>query len=66
MLEKHEALIKSGLGTVTGFNTKILVGPDATPRYCKARTIPYFYWEKVEKELDRLVEEGTLKPVEDL
>ena len=64
VLEKHKAAFKPGLGTVTGFKAKILVDPDATPRYCKAHTITYFYREKVEKELDRLVEEGTLEPVE--
>jgi len=51
VLEKHKAVFKPGLGTVTGFKAKFLVDPDATPRYCKARTIPYFYWEKVEKSL---------------
>ena len=33
----------------TGFKDKIIVDPDATPKYCKASSIPYFYREKVEK-----------------
>ena len=49
---------------MTGYEAKILIDPGATPKYCKARSVPYFYQEKVEKELDRLVEEGTLEPVE--
>lgn len=57
-------MFEPGLGTVTGFTAKIAVDPSATPKYCKARAVPYFYHEKVEKELDRLVEEGTLEPVE--
>ena len=64
VLEKHKAVFEPGLGTVTGFTAKINVDPSATPKYCKARAVPYFYREKVEKELDRLVEEGTLEPVE--
>ena len=64
MLEKHKAVFEPGLGKVTGYEAKILVDPEARPKYCKARTVPYFYQEKVERELDRLVEEGTLEPVE--
>ncbi len=64
LLDKHKAVFEPGLGTVKGYKAKILLDPDATPKYCKARSIPYFYREKVEKELDRLVGEGTLEPVE--
>ena len=64
LLEEHKIVFEPGLGTVTGFTAKITVDPNATPKYCKARAVPYFYREKVEKELDRLVEEGTLEPVE--
>lgn len=64
VLEKHKAVFEPGLGTVTGYQAKIIIDPNATPKYCKARTVPYAYREKVEKELDRLVEEGMLEPVE--
>jgi len=40
-----------------------VVDPSAQPKFCKARTVPYLR-EKVEKELNRLVDEGTLKTVE--
>lgn len=52
VLEKH----KAGFGKVTGYKAKILLDPGATPKYCKARSVPYFHQKKVEKELDRLVE----------
>ena len=64
VLEKYKSVLEPGLGKVTGYKAKIIIDPTATPKYCKARTLPYFYREKVEKELDRLVEEGTLEPVE--
>ena len=46
------------------FEDKIHVNPDATPRFCKARSVPYAMREKVEEELKRLVGEGTLELVQ--
>ena len=36
LLEKHKAVFEMGLGKVTGFEAKILVDPEAHPKYCKA------------------------------
>ena len=52
------------LGEVKGYKAKILVDSKATPKYMKACRIPYYYREKVVKELNQLVEKGTLEPVE--
>ena len=38
--------------------------PDATPWFCKARTVPYALQGKVEEALKKLVEEGILVPVQ--
>ena len=48
-----------------GYNAQIQVDPTATPKFCKARTVPYIYAYRdlVKKELDRLVEHGILSPV---
>jgi hypothetical protein len=43
---------------------KIYVAEDARPKYYKARPVPYALREKVEKELERLQEEGTIEPVQ--
>ena len=64
VLEKHPDVFREGLGTLKGFEAKILVDPSAPPKYCKSRSVPYFLREKLEKELDRLVSEGTLEQVQ--
>ena len=52
------------LTQVTGFKAKIIVDPAAPPKYCKARTVLHFLRDNIETELNRLVTEGTLEPVE--
>ena len=64
VLDKHKAIFEPGLSKVTEYEAKILLDPGATSKYCKACSVPYFYQDKVEKALDRLVEEGMLEPVE--
>ena len=64
VLQKHSKVFEEGLGTLTGFQAKIVVDPSAQPKFCKARTVPYFLRDRVEKELNRLVDEGTLETVE--
>ena len=57
-------MFHEGLGTLKGFKAKIYVEPDTLPRFNPARSVPYALREKVEKELQRLQEEGTIEPVE--
>ena len=64
ILQKHPNVFQEGLGTLTDFKAKIIVDPAAQPKYCKARTVPYFLCDKVETELNCLVTKGTLEPVE--
>ncbi len=52
------------MGTVKGFKAKTHVDAKTPPKFSKARSVPYFYREKVEQELDRLVQENILEPVE--
>ncbi len=63
ILNKYEEVFEEVLGTFKGRKARIEVDPGATPRYHKARTLPYALRPKVEEELDRLVAEGTLEPV---
>ncbi len=64
LIEKYAEIFQSGLGTFKGPDVAIEADPEATPRFCKARQLPYAMRNIVEKELDRLVSEGTLEKVE--
>eukprot|EP00057_Strongylocentrotus_purpuratus_P013848 XP_011668322.1 PREDICTED: uncharacterized protein K02A2.6-like [Strongylocentrotus purpuratus] len=60
---KHQAVFEPGLGTMTNHKAKIKVKSDPQPRFNKARPVPYALREKVEAELDKLVEQGVLIPI---
>ena len=64
LLTTYSEVFQDGLGSFKGYEATINVDSNATPRFYKARTVPYAMREKVEEELDRLVAEGTLEPVE--
>ena len=58
VLNRHKPVFEGGLGTMEWFKDKIYVDPIAHPRFIPARS------DKVDKELDRLQEEGILELVE--
>ena len=59
ILAQYQQVFQEGLGTLVGYNAQIQMDP----KFCKARTVPNAYQELVNKELDRLVEQGILTPV---
>ena len=63
LLEKYQAVFKPGLGTLKGVEAKLQVDPEARPRFCKARSVPYAMRTLVEKDLDRLCAEGIIEPL---
>ena len=52
------------LGTLQGFKAKIHLNADSRPKYFRAHSVPYAFWEEVEQELQRLHEEGTMEPMQ--
>ena len=52
------------MGTLKGTTAKIYVDPEATPKFMKARPVPYALKAKVELELDRLQRENIISPVD--
>ena len=64
LLKKHSHLFREELGTLEGAKAKIIVPPNAQPRFFKPRPLPYGLKDKVKKELDRLQLQGVITPVQ--
>ena len=52
------------MGLLQSATAKLYVDPQATPKYFRARPVPYRLKEKVEIELDRLQNLGIISPVQ--
>ena len=63
-LAQYKAIFQEGLGTLVGYSVLIQIDPSTPPKFCKARTAPYAYRVLVNKELDRLVDQGISTPVQ--
>ena len=64
LLSRHDTVFRDELGQVTDAIAKIYVDPQAPPKFCKARTVPYVLRPKVESELERLQQAGVIEPVQ--
>ena len=64
LLLRYPNVFMEGLGTLIGYKAKIYVDEAAKPKFCQARSVPYALRNKVDEELVRLQEEGTIEPVE--
>jgi len=58
--ERYEEVFADTLGTITPFQAKLSVAPDAKPKFFKPRSVPFALREQVKNELDRLESEGVL------
>lgn len=58
---KNSEVFKEVLSTYTGHPVTIYLQPGATPKFLKARPVPYAIKCKVEKEIDWLIHEGVLR-----
>ena len=63
LMQQHSAIFSDTLGTVEPFRATLHVQPDATPKFCKPRSVPFAIKEVVGKELDCLEEQGILQKV---
>ena len=66
VLNQYSDVFKPGVGTLKEYTVKahIFVNPTIPPKFCKARSVPYAMRPLVEKQLDKLVQEGILTPIQ--
>ena len=64
ILEKYKDVFSDELGTMKDTNAHIELKADAVPRFYKPRQVPYALRPLIDAELDRLVNQGVLRPVE--
>ena len=64
VLSHHKEVFGTELGTLKGYEVKIQLEDNAQPKFCRARPVPLALKPLVEKELDNLVHQGVLQPVE--
>ncbi|XP_028174821.1 uncharacterized protein K02A2.6-like [Ostrinia furnacalis] len=62
IISKHQEVFQDGLGTYRGNPVKIHLKQGMTPKFLKARPVPFAIKDRVEREIDRLVKEGVLRP----
>ena len=63
LLQEHKVVFQEGLGQIRKFEATLQLKPTATPKFCKARSVPFALQAAVERELDRLEGEGILERV---
>ena len=64
LIDQYSEVFQEGLGTFTGPRAKIHVETEAKPKFSKARPVPYAMTGKIEAELKRLQDEGTIEPLQ--
>ena len=64
VLDSYQTLFQPELGTIEGYEAKIVIVPEARPRICKAHFLPYTIRAQVVNKLDRLQADGIVKTVQ--
>ncbi|KAK3100621.1 hypothetical protein FSP39_022706 [Pinctada imbricata] len=61
ILDKHAAVFNDEWGTLRDIKAKLRLKADATPKFTKARSVAHALKERVNRELDKLVDDGVLE-----
>lgn len=52
------------VGKCVTHKLSLILKESAKPIFCKPKSVPFAMWHKLEKELDRLIANGILEPIE--
>uniref|UniRef100_A0A914Z8M2 Retropepsins domain-containing protein n=1 Tax=Panagrolaimus superbus TaxID=310955 RepID=A0A914Z8M2_9BILA len=63
LLKEYSDIFEKGVGTCK-IEAKLKLKENAKPKFLKARKLPYALREKVEEQLEKLVEQGILKQIQ--
>ena len=63
LLLNYKDVFKNELGTLKGVKGKLHLKPNTVPVFCRARSVPFSQREKVNNEIDRMVNKGMMFPV---
>ena len=64
VLNQNSDVFKPGVGTLKDYKAHIFIDSTVPPKFCKARSVPYAMRPLVEAQLDKLVQEGILTPIQ--
>ncbi|XP_060581109.1 uncharacterized protein K02A2.6-like [Ruditapes philippinarum] len=63
IMKRYESVFSDGIGKVKDIKATLSVKENASPKFVKARPVPYSLKPKIEKELDILEEQGIITKV---
>ena len=64
VLHRHSKVFQDDLGTLKDKQVTIHIDPNVSPKFCRARPVPYSMRPLVEAALDKLVAQGVIEPVQ--
>ena len=64
VLNQYSEVFKPGVGTLKDYKAHIFIDSTVPPKFCKARSVPYAMRPLVETQLDKLVQEDILTPIQ--
>ncbi|KAK9720112.1 hypothetical protein QE152_g22276 [Popillia japonica] len=62
--KEYSDVFSDGIGTFKNYEAKLYLKPGATPVFSKARAVPFSIKNKIEQELDNLIERNIIFPVD--